>query len=89
MVGSTSATLSCVRVRTRIAAGYPDAEAVEVHPPSGVMVVALLGRTDVTMTLDAQLSGLKGLLMGRPVQKSMDSEVAGLDKAKAVLVSRR
>ena len=44
--------------------------------------------TEVTFTLDAQLSGFKALLMGKAVQKSMDAEVAGLDRAKRVLESR-
>lgn len=44
--------------------------------------------TDVTFALTAELTGLKKLLMGRPVQKSMDGEMAGLDKAKRVLESR-
>jgi hypothetical protein len=41
--------------------------------------------TDVNFRLQAQLSGLKKLILSRPVQKSMDGEVAGLDKAKAFL----
>ena len=44
--------------------------------------------TEVTFTLDAQLSGLKRLLMSNAVQKTMDAEVAGLDRAKSVLESR-
>jgi uncharacterized protein YndB with AHSA1/START domain len=45
------------------------------------------GGTAVTFTLDAELTGLKQLVMAKPVQKSMDSEMAGLDKAKAILES--
>jgi uncharacterized membrane protein len=60
-----------------------------VRPVGDYRFRAVNGGTEVTMTLDAQLSGLKGLLMSRPVQKSMDSEVAALDKAKAVLESRQ
>jgi uncharacterized membrane protein len=41
--------------------------------------------TDVTFVLSADLGGLKKLLMARPVQKSMDGEVAALDRAKAIL----
>ena len=41
--------------------------------------------TLVTFTLDAPLSGLKKVLMGNAVQKSMDAEMAALDTAKAVL----
>ena len=44
--------------------------------------------TEVTFTLDAQISGIKKLFMGGAVQKSMDAEVAGLDRAKSVLESR-
>jgi uncharacterized membrane protein len=41
--------------------------------------------TLVTMTLRAEVSGLKGLLMGRAVQRTMDAEVHALDRLKAVL----
>ena len=41
--------------------------------------------TEVTLKLSAELSGVKKLLMSRPVQKAMESEVAGLDRAKQVL----
>jgi hypothetical protein len=41
----------------------------------------------VTFTLDAELTGVKKLLMAKPVQKSMDAEMANLDKAKALLES--
>ena len=44
--------------------------------------------TEVTFTLDAQLSGFKKLFMGNAVQKSMDAEVAGLDRAKSLLEAR-
>jgi uncharacterized protein YndB with AHSA1/START domain len=43
------------------------------------------GGTEVTMSLDADLGGLKKLLMSKPVQRSMDVEVAGLNRAKEVL----
>lgn len=45
------------------------------------------GGTEVTMSLRAELGGLKKVFMGKPVQKSMDGEMAGLDKAKALLES--
>lgn len=41
----------------------------------------------MTFTLDAELTGVKKLLMAKPVQKSMDAEMANLDKAKALLES--
>ena len=44
--------------------------------------------TEVTLSWSAELSGVKKLLMSRSVQKAMDSEVAGLDRAKQVLESR-
>jgi hypothetical protein len=42
----------------------------------------------VTFSLNADLTGIKKLFMSKPVQKSMDAEMAGLDKAKALLESR-
>ena len=45
------------------------------------------GGTEVALTLSADLGGVKKLLLGRSVQKSMDSEAAGLDRAKSVLES--
>jgi len=43
------------------------------------------GGTRLTFTLEAQLSGLRKLLMGSMVQGTMDAEVAALDKVKRVL----
>ena len=43
------------------------------------------GGTRLTFSLDAQLSGLRKLLMGGAVQRTMDSEVRTLDKLKRVL----
>lgn len=45
------------------------------------------GGTEVTMSLRAELTGAKKLLMSKPVQRSMDGEVAGLEKAKQLLES--
>jgi uncharacterized protein YndB with AHSA1/START domain len=45
------------------------------------------GATEVTFSLRAELGGLKKLFMSRPVQKSMDGEMANLDKAKEILES--
>ena len=39
----------------------------------------------VTFSLEAELSGLKKLLLGGPVQGSMNAEMAALDTAKALL----
>lgn len=44
--------------------------------------------TRVTLTLSAALSGLKKVVMGPMVQKSMTGEVASLETAKRVLESR-
>jgi carbon monoxide dehydrogenase subunit G len=43
------------------------------------------GGTRLTFSLDAQLTGLRKLLMGSAVQKTMDSEVRTLDNLKRVL----
>ena len=44
--------------------------------------------TAVTFSLTAELTGVKKLLMSKPVQKSMDAEMANLDRAKQVVESR-
>ncbi len=41
--------------------------------------------TDVTFSLSADVGGWKRIVMGGMVQKSMDAEMAALDRAKAVL----
>ncbi len=43
------------------------------------------GSTRLTFTLDAELSGLRKLLMGSPVQKTMEAEVKTLENLKRVL----
>jgi uncharacterized protein YndB with AHSA1/START domain len=43
------------------------------------------GGTRVSFALDAQLSGLRKLLMGAAVQRTMDAEVKALDQLKQVL----
>ena len=43
--------------------------------------------TSVSFALEAQLAGLKKLLMSRQVQKSMNGEMQALDRAKAILES--
>jgi 3-methyladenine DNA glycosylase/8-oxoguanine DNA glycosylase len=45
------------------------------------------GGTRLTFTLGAELSGLKKLLMGGPVQKTMTAEVAATERLKQVLES--
>jgi hypothetical protein len=39
----------------------------------------------VTFWLKAEVGGLKGLLMGGAVQKTMDAEMAALDRLKPLL----
>jgi carbon monoxide dehydrogenase subunit G len=46
---------------------------------------AVAGGTRLTFSLDAQLRGLRQLLMGSAVQKTMDAEVRTLDILKRVL----
>ena len=41
--------------------------------------------TLATFSLSAELRGLKKLLLGKAVQKSMDGEMAALDRAKALI----
>ena len=41
--------------------------------------------TDLSFALTAEIGGWKRLVMGGAVQKSMDGEMAALDKAKAIL----
>ena len=43
------------------------------------------GGTRLTFALDAELTGIRKLLMGSMVQKTMESEVTTLDKLKGVL----
>ena len=44
--------------------------------------------TLVAFSLRAELGGLKGLLLGRPVQSSMNGEMAALDRAKSLIEAR-
>jgi uncharacterized protein YndB with AHSA1/START domain len=54
--------------------------------PTGEYTLAKAGDgTRITFSLDARLSFLKRLLLGRSVQKSMNSEVESLDRLKKVL----
>jgi uncharacterized protein YndB with AHSA1/START domain len=59
-----------------------------VRPHGRYDFEALGGGTRLTFTLDAELGGLRGLLMGSMVQGTMKAEVAALDKVKRVLESR-
>ena len=55
-----------------------------VRPVGSYAFAEVDGGTEVTFTLSAEVSGLKKVLSGQ-VQKSMDGEMAALDKAKALL----
>ena len=56
-----------------------------VRPVGSYAFVEAGGGTEVTFALSAEVSGLKKVLMGAQVQKSMDGEMAALDTAKALL----
>ena len=43
------------------------------------------GGTEVSFSLNAELTGIKKLLMSNAVQKSMDAQMASLDKARALI----
>jgi uncharacterized protein YndB with AHSA1/START domain len=58
-----------------------------VRPDGSYTFSAVDGGTSVTFSLSAELEGMRKLLMGKPVQKAMDGEMASLDKAKTVLES--
>ena len=58
-----------------------------VRPHGRYDLEAVEGGTRLTFTLDAELSGLRKLLMGSMVQKTMDAEVRAIDKLKRVLES--
>ena len=45
-------------------------------------LAAVAGGTQLTFSLDAKLTGLRRMLMGPMVQKTMDSEVQNLDNAR-------
>jgi uncharacterized membrane protein len=56
-----------------------------VRPTGEYRFAAENGGTRLQFTLNAELSGLKKLLMGRAVQSTMDAEMTALDRLKAVL----
>ncbi len=62
-----------------------EATAGPVRPTGGYRFESEGTGTRVTFTLDAQLSGMKKLLMGGMVQKTMDGEMGALDTLKRVL----
>ena len=59
-----------------------------VRPRGGYLLAKSTDNaTEVTFWLNAEVGGLKGLLMGGAVQKTMDAEMTGLDRLKSVLES--
>ena len=56
-----------------------------VRPHGRYDFEAVDGGTRLTFALDAALGGIRGLLMGSMVHKTMDAEVAAIDRARAVL----
>src|SRR4051812_3111138 len=56
-----------------------------VRPTGDYRLAEADGGTTITFSLDAQLGGLKKLLMGGAVQSTMAAEVANLAKLKALL----
>jgi uncharacterized protein YndB with AHSA1/START domain len=56
-----------------------------VRPHGRFDVAAVEGGTRLTFSLDATVSGIRGLLMGGMVQRTMDAEVARLAELKRVL----
>ena len=56
------------------------ATAGPVRPEGEYRLEAAPEGTRVTFSLSAELGGIKGLLMGRSVQKTMDEEVHTLDR---------
>jgi uncharacterized protein YndB with AHSA1/START domain len=58
-----------------------------VRPHGTYVLAAAGGGTHVTFVLDAELGGLRRLLLGSAVQKTMEAEVATLENLRARLES--
>lgn len=56
-----------------------------VRPAGEFRLAAEHGSTTVSLSLAAELTGLKKLVMSRSVQRAMDGETHSLDRAKAVI----
>ena len=59
-----------------------------VRPRGSYSFRDLNGTTEVTFGLAVELSGIKKALLTNAVQKTMEAEVAGLDRAKVALGAR-
>lgn len=62
-----------------------EATAGPVRPSGEYRLEAVPEGTRLTFSLEAVVGGLKGLVMGRAVQGTMDAEMRGLDRLKTVL----
>ncbi|MEV6268171.1 SRPBCC family protein [Kribbella sp. NPDC051936] len=75
----------------RVTAFEPDSHlafeviAGPVRPVGDYRFSPMADGTEVTFKISAGLSGLKKLLLTKPVQQSMNTEVAALDRAKEIL----
>ena len=56
-----------------------------VRPTGEYRLAPTDGGTELTFSLQAELSGLKRFLMGGAVQQTMDAEMRALDRLKALL----
>ena len=56
-----------------------------VRPNGDYLLEEIPGGTRLTFSLQAELGGIKKLLMGGAVQKTMDAEVAATERLKQVL----
>jgi hypothetical protein len=56
-----------------------------VRPAGRYTLAEAGGATTVTFTLDAELTGIKKLLMSAAVTKTMKNEVQALNKVKTIL----
>ena len=56
-----------------------------VRPTGEFLFEAMGDATILTFKLDAALSGWKGLVLGRPVQSTMDAEMTALDQLQDLL----
>ena len=64
-----------------------EAIAGPVRPTGEYLLADAAGGTRLTFSLQAELGGIKKLLMGGAVQKTMDAEVASIERLKTLLES--
>ena len=64
-----------------------EATAGPVRPTGEYLLAEAVGGTRLTFSLEAELGGIKKLLMGGAVQKTMDAEVASTERLKTLLES--